>query len=255
MRIGFAGDRDISVQVLEFIKKQDIQPLALFVSEGTNASHAEELITLSGLKIEFIFKGKEINSRETIKKLEVLKLDYIIGIHFPYVIKKEVLQTPKFGFLNLHPAYLPYNKGWHTPSWGILENTPIGGTLHFMSEELDAGAIIHQKKIQISPNDTANTLYARLKAVEYDVFVEAWSQIMSGVHNSRSVTIAKGTSHRKKELFAENIQELKLDQSYTAGSLIDTLRALTTSEIKEAAYFVKDGERYRIQINIVLDEG
>ena len=78
--------------------------------------------------------------------LEQLSLDYIICVHFPYIVPREILSIPKYGVTNLHPAYLPYNLGWHTPSWAILENTPIGATLHYMDECVDTGDIIHQKK-------------------------------------------------------------------------------------------------------------
>src|SRR5690606_40574828 len=65
---------------------------------------------------EYIFEGNDFKNDENFSKLKELNLDYIIGIHFPYIIPTEVLKIPKTGFLNLHPAYLPYNKGWNTPS-------------------------------------------------------------------------------------------------------------------------------------------
>jgi methionyl-tRNA formyltransferase len=70
--------------------------------------------------------------------------------------------------LNLHPV-LPYNKGWNTPSWAILDNTTYGATLHFMTEALDEGDIIHQKKLEIVFADTANTLYQKALELEKEV--------------------------------------------------------------------------------------
>lgn len=253
MRIAFAGDRDISVQIIQFIKEQGIQPLALLVSDGENASHSDELMNISGVDSKWIFRGKEFSSIENVEKLRSLNLDYIIGIHFPYIIKKDVLNIPKYGFLNLHPAFLPYNRGWHTPTWGILEKTPIGGTLHFMSEALDLGDIIHQKEIDVLPDDTANTLYARLKQVEYEVFVEAWPKLVSVDYQLVEQKMQVGTSHRKNELFSESVQKICLNTVYKGAEIIDKLRALTTSQIKEAAYFEKDGKKYRVQITIIPD--
>ncbi|RYG41574.1 MAG: hypothetical protein EOO01_24865, partial [Chitinophagaceae bacterium] len=151
----FAGDRQISVNILKWLVEQGYKPAALLVSEGSTASHADSLIQVSGLAQEFVFKGKEFTTEKGIEVLSGLKPDYIFGIHFPYIIRKEVLTIPRYGFLNLHPAYLPFNKGWHTPSWAILEGTPYGATLHYMSEQLDEGDIIHQKQMDVSPADTA----------------------------------------------------------------------------------------------------
>lgn len=251
MRFAFAGDRDISVWVLEYLQKKGFYPEALLVSDGPNATHSDELSKLiDPQRTKVIFRGVDFKKKENHKKLVDLKLDFIIGIHFPYIIPKETLNIPKQGFLNLHPAYLPFNKGWHTPSWAILNKTPIGATLQFMSEKLDEGDIIHQKKLKISPDDTAHTLYMKLKELEFDVFKEAWSQLSSSNCSSIPQPKQSGTKHIKKDLFSSNVQEIHLNKTYTAEVIIDKLRALSTNKLNEASYFIKDGIKYRMQIAI-----
>ena len=75
--------------------------------------------------------GREFRERTGIAFLGELELDLILCVHFPYLLPPEVLSIPSKGCLNLHPAYLPWNRGWHTPSWAILEDTPGGATLHW----------------------------------------------------------------------------------------------------------------------------
>lgn len=254
MRIAFAGDRDISVQVLKFIISRGVEPLALMVSSPQKASHADELIRISNLSSDFILVGAEFKNEENIKKLKRLNLDYIIGVHFPYLVPLEILEIPKSGFLNLHPAYLPFNKGWHTPSWAILEGTPVGGTLHFMTEKIDAGDIICQKKVDVMPNDTANTLYKKIKDVEYDVFVDAWASLCSNSFTRKVQDAGDGTEHVKQDLLSEEIQLIDLNKDYKAKTLIDKLRGLTTSNIKESAVFIENDKKYRITINIIQDD-
>lgn len=98
-------------------------------------------------------------------------VDYIFGIHFPYIIKNELINLPKVGFLNLHPAYLPFNKGWHTPSWAILDERNRA-TLHFMSEELDGGDIIAQEELEVSSTVTANELYRQALNLKENYFIK-----------------------------------------------------------------------------------
>ena len=246
MKYIYAGDRDISVEILKFMMERGFNPSALLISERARASHADELIKLSGLSPEYIFEGKSFSQEENISKLKAIGAKYIIGIHFPYIVPQEVLDIPSIGFLNLHPAYLPFNKGWHTPSWAILDDTPYGATLHFMSMALDCGDIIHQKLLKVNPDDTAHTLYQRVKNLEVEVFKEAFPTLLN--NPARVKQIEDGTIHSKKELSA--MQELPLNDSMKVNDLLKRLRALTTNKTTEAAYFVDEGKRYYVQVTV-----
>ncbi len=245
-RIVFGGDRAIAVRILRFLRHQGVRPLALLVSDDRHETHADDLWWLiHDLKIP-ILKGSEFRSEAGIKRLAETAPDYIICVHFPYIVPKEVLNIPKHGVLNLHPAYLPWNRGWHTPTWAIWDDTPYGATLHFMSETLDGGDIVHQKKLRITPDDTADSLYRRALKLEYDVFKEAWPSIANGTYARKPQAPDEGTSHRKEDI--ESIRRLDIDADLKAESVVRRLRALTTNRIDEAAYFEVNGKKYRVQI-------
>ncbi len=152
------------------------------------------------------------------------------------------------GFLNLHPAFLPYNKGWHTPSWAILDKTKYGATLHFMSNDLDAGDIIAQREIEVKPNVTANEIYQSFLKVEEQLFKDSFTNLLT-LKPTRTKQVKEGTSYNKKDL--AKVQEIDLNEKIFASDLIDKLRALTTNNIDEAAYFIVDEKKYRVQVNIV----
>jgi methionyl-tRNA formyltransferase len=252
MKYAFAGNRDIAVKVLDFIISKGYKPDILMVTDESS-DEIKKLIQLSDLPNSKIFVGSpKTNNVENY--LQKLNLDYIFGIHYPYIITETLLTMPKVGFLNLHPAYLPYNRGWHTPSWSILDKTPAGATLHFMSKDLDLGDIIHQKKVNIDPNDTANSLYKKIKSLELEVFIEAFENILKKEFNLIPQNKNEGTSHKKKELFEASISKLDLNGMYNLEELMDKLRALTTNNVSEAAYFEKYGKKYRVQVNISKEE-
>jgi methionyl-tRNA formyltransferase len=255
LKIAFAGDRDIAVWVLDYLIDQGTRPLALMVSDTNEASHADELIQrCQFLDNELIFKGKAFRSPENESKLRSLDLDYIVSIHFPYLYPPHVLSIPRVGVLNLHPAFLPYNRGWHTPSWAILDKTPVGATLHFMDESVDTGDIVHQKRVEPSPVDTAHTLYGRLKEMEFEVFKEAWPQIVANTYTRRVQLRNEGTAHKRQDLFSEAVQKLPLDATMTVESVLCLLKALTTNNLCEAAYYEANGQRYRVQVMIRQEE-
>lgn len=249
MRIGFAGDRNIAVNILQFLIAQNVHPLVLMVSSPDKATHSKEIKELCALPPEYVIEGAQIQEDRNIELIRDLELDFIFGIHFPYLIPQRLIQSLKYGFLNLHPSYLPYNRGWHTPSWAILTNTPIGGTLHFMNDQIDRGDIVAQKAIPIFPNDTAHSLYSRIIECEIRLFKEQWRNICNYTI-SRHVQQG-GSVHKKADLFNPEIQHIDLDKKYQAKTLIDKIRALTTSNIQESAYFIENGKKYHIQVKII----
>lgn len=249
MKYAFAGDREISCNVLELLMDRGYPPSALLLTDRADTTHSEHLVRRAAITEDLVFYGsKIINEPDTLAQLAALDLDYIIGIHYPYIIPKALLELPKIGFLNLHPAYLPFNKGWHTPSWAIMDNTLYGATLHFMAEELDAGDIIHQKQLDIQPDDTANTLYQRVLKLEEKVFAEALEDIVS-LKPQRLAQTDVGTSHKRADL--EQIREFTLDDQVVVGEFLDRLRALTTNRDDEAAFFIEDGRKIGVKINFI----
>jgi methionyl-tRNA formyltransferase len=252
IKVVYAGDREISVKILEFMITKGCLPCALLVPEEKRATHDKELIMLChNLDKDMILRGSKFREKEGMTLLERLKPDYIIGIHFPYIVPEAVLKIPVEGVLNLHPAYLPFNRGWHTPSWAILGGTPYGATLHFMDEGIDSGDIVQQKEISISPDDTADKLYKKVLELEIELFKEAWPLLATKNYKRHPQKKDSGTVHIKSDLSL--MQQIDQDEMIRAGDLIRKLRALTTNNIYEAAYFQKDNKRYRIQINIIED--
>lgn len=248
MRYIFCGNREISFQVLELLTLKGFYPLMLLLPENVDKVLARKLSKQSKLPEEKIIIGKFPKSETFFQSLSILNLDYVICIHYPYIIRKTLLDIPAVGVINLHPSYLPYNKGWHTPSWAILEKTLYGATLHFMTEKLDDGEIIHQKSIEVNLSDTADKLYQRVLNLEFEVFAEALADLLT-LSPKRKNQIGTGTVHKKAEL--QQLQKLDMNKSYVLSELIDRIRSLTTNNHKEACYVSVDDRKYFVQIVII----
>jgi methionyl-tRNA formyltransferase len=252
LRIGFAGDRDIAVNVLAHLLQLGDRPVVLLLPDADRASDDATLLRLceKGGQHPVVVRASELDSPSTVQRLHALRLDFLICVHFQSFIRRPVLDTARRGVLNLHPAFLPFNRGWHTPSWAILDGTPAGASLHFMTDGLDDGDVVHQEEIAIGPADTAHTLYAKLKDLELRVFVEGWRRLKEGYVRPRRQAGARATFHRRRDLFDASVQKIELEQLVKASDLLRRLRALTTDRLDEAAYFEAGDCRYRVQVTI-----
>lgn len=249
-KILFAGDRKIAVDVLRFLTNTNADVSALLLPAEDKATHDQKIRSLCpDIDNTNIIRGTDFKKQDTIKHLESINPDYLISVHFQHIFPKSVLEIPEYDPINLHPAYLPYNRGWHTPSWAIWEQTPYGATLHVMTENLDSGDIINRKRIYPRPDDTANTLYQRALEAELELFKRTWPSLSDFNYETTPQSEADATAHTKSDL--DRIRHIDLDESVLAGEMIRKLRSLTTNDISEAAYFEQDGKQYRIQINIV----
>jgi methionyl-tRNA formyltransferase len=252
LNIAFAGDRDVSVDVLTALLELGDVPQALLLSDQDRASHDTALVRLcerAGVSPPVI-RGRQLASAASVELLQRLELDYIVCVHFPYMLRRPVLDTAGRGVLNLHPSYLPYNRGWHTPTWAILDDTPAGASLHYVDESLDTGDIVYQRHAAIDPADTAHTLYGKLKKLEVEVFREGWQQIRDGSASGTPQSVGHATAHRRQSLFDPTVQRLELDAVVRTRDLLRQLRALTTNRLDEAAYFETGTQRFRVQVTI-----
>jgi methionyl-tRNA formyltransferase len=180
-------------------------------------------------------------------------LELILSIHFPYLVSGEVINIAKSGILNLHPSYLPWNRGWHTPTWCILDQTPAGGTLHYMNEGIDTGDIIDQADVPCEQWDTADSLYAKILDTEFEVFLRHWPVFRAGGSLRQPQDLSAGTSHLRADLRLSNVQELDLDEVLPVREVLNRLRALTTSRVHESAFFHADGQRVYVQVAMTPD--
>jgi methionyl-tRNA formyltransferase len=251
-RIAFAGDRPLAVRVLDYlIDEAGVRPVALLLPSEGRASHDVDLLSrCPDVGRQRILRGRAFAQQPAVDLLDSLNLDFLVSVHFPYLFPSSVLRLPRRGCLNVHPALLPHNRGWHTASWALLEDAPLGATVHFMDEGVDTGDIVHQVAVPVGPGDTAETLYPRVFEAELRAFREAWPLIVEGNHERRRQRAEDGSAHQRDDLAKTGKQRLDLEQQLTVEEILRRLRALTTSRPEEACYYEVDGRRYRVRVTI-----
>jgi methionyl-tRNA formyltransferase len=91
-----------------------------------------------------------INSKESLSKVEYLLPDLCVSITANQIFKKQLLDIPKKGTLNLHTALLPKYRGLMPTFWALKnDESETGVSVFLMDEGIDSGPIVVQKRIRL----------------------------------------------------------------------------------------------------------
>jgi methionyl-tRNA formyltransferase len=184
-----------------------------------------------------------------VNAISALQADLALSVFFDYVLRPEVLRLFPRGAINLHPAYLPWNRGQFPNVWSIVERTPAGVTLHEMDAGIDTGDVIARQRVAIEPVDTGETLYRKLERACLELLKNTWPAIRAGKAPRRPQRGA-GTSHRRQD--TDQIDEIHLDRTYKARDLINVIRARTFPPYP-GAYFRHRGRKVYVWMQLAYE--
>jgi methionyl-tRNA formyltransferase len=173
--------------------------------------------------------------------------ELLVSVGFDHLVPPEILDVPSEGAINLHPSYLPHNRGKSPNVWPLVEGTPAGVTLHYMDAEFDTGDIIAQKQVEATFSDTGKTLHQRLEDAQFELFTDHWPEIESGDIEHTPQDDTAGAYHSTADFI--ELCELDPEETVSVKTLLDRLRALTFPPF-DNAYLDIDGERYYIDVEI-----
>ncbi|MGC6476230.1 MAG: phosphoribosylglycinamide formyltransferase [Parvibaculales bacterium] len=106
--------------------------------------------------------------------LEDAEIDLICAAGFMRLLTPEFVTKWENKILNIHPALLPKFKGLNTHARAIeAGETEHGCSVHYMRPEMDEGPILVQKSVSVLPDDTPETLAARVLEQEHIAYPEA----------------------------------------------------------------------------------
>jgi methionyl-tRNA formyltransferase len=251
MRILYLGNNWLGWKVLSWLTEQGEDVVGMVVHPPGKQKYTEEMRAASGLSDDRIFVATDLGEAQTRERIRDLRPDIAVSILFDYILKPEFIEMFEEGVINLHPAYLPYNRGQYPNVWSIVDGTPAGTTLHYIDETIDTGDIIARKRVEVEPVDTGKTLYEKLEQASLNLFQDTWPAVASGSVSRVEQHPDEGTYHRTSDVDA--IDEIDLDASYRARDLINILRARTFPP-HESAYFEVDGRRVSVRVDLEYED-
>ena len=152
-------------------------------------------------------------------------IDIVILSWWPSIINSNSIKSVKIGWINLHPSFLPYGRGKHGYFWSIVEDTPFGVSIHFIDDGIDSGPVLFQKEIEVSFNDTGQTLYEKGVDEVIKLFKTKYRDIASLNFTPAIQDEKNSTSHFALEI--EHKTKIDLNKKYKALDFINLIRART----------------------------
>ena len=115
---------------------------------------------------------------ELVRMLRGAGVELVILAGFMRVLKAPMLDAFPHRILNIHPSLLPRFPGLDAWKQALAAGEKVTGcTVHYVDEKIDHGDIIAQREVAILPNDTAESLHARIQITEHELYPAVISQM------------------------------------------------------------------------------
>ena len=118
--------------------------------------------------------SKEAYDEAIVAELRKREIDLVCLAGYMKIVTPLFCQAFRHQIMNIHPALLPSFPGLHAQKQAVDYGVRYSGaTVHFVSEEVDAGPIILQAVVPVYQDDTEETLADRILIFEHKIYPEA----------------------------------------------------------------------------------
>jgi phosphoribosylglycinamide formyltransferase-1 len=108
---------------------------------------------------------------QLVQMLRDAGVELVILAGFMRVLHEPMLTAFSRRIINIHPSLLPKFPGLEAWKQALASGETVTGcTVHYVDERIDHGQILAQKEVKISPNDTAESLHARIQVIEHELY-------------------------------------------------------------------------------------
>lgn len=172
MNIVLIGKGSILFSLALKIKEYSYLNIDMIIWDN-RSNNKKDLHFFENLKKKFkIIKVKNINQSNVIKLIKN-DIDYILSVNNTQIFNKRFVEIFKNKIINYHYSLIPSYKGLYSCTKVILKNEKYTGiTWHIVTNKIDNGPIVFQKKIMIKKNENASSLIIKLNAECIKTFKE-----------------------------------------------------------------------------------
>ncbi len=153
------------------------QPDAFILERARKRGIETGLIDCRGFKTRFPDEAQ----LETAERLRAAGVELVCLAGFLRLVKRPLLDAFPRRILNIHPSLLPAFPGLESWKQALAAGVPeTGCTVHFVDEGMDTGPVILQEAVPVLPDDSAESLHARIQLAEHRLYPAAIARVAAG---------------------------------------------------------------------------
>ena len=166
-----SGSGSNAVKIYEYFQKDKSVKIKALCCNKKSAPVIQKFQNI-GIRT-IVFEKNNLDNGGVLKTLLNLNLSLIILAGFLLKMPEEIISNFENRIINIHPALLPSygGKGMYGINIhrSVVENSELfsGLTIHYVNKDYDKGAIIFQEKVELSKNETAETLSKKILKLEH----------------------------------------------------------------------------------------
>ena len=155
-------------------KKNSLIKIMLVISNNTKAKGLKIANNFKIKNYAIKFKNRSIFEKQSLKLIKKYNIDMICLAGFMKIVSENFIKKFANPILNIHPSLLPKYKGLNTHLRAIKNKDKFSGaSVHKVTQRLDSGKIILQKKIKILKKDTVKSLEKKVLKIEHEIYPKA----------------------------------------------------------------------------------
>jgi phosphoribosylglycinamide formyltransferase 1 len=163
--------------ILERIRSGDLAAEARVVISDVLDAPILDMAREFGVKNAYLPPGRfrtrlePAIENELVKMLRDSGVELVVLAGFMRVLHEPMLKAFQGRIINIHPSLLPKFPGLEAWKQALVAGETVTGcTVHYVDQQIDHGQILAQKEIRILPNDTAESLHARIQVLEHELY-------------------------------------------------------------------------------------
>lgn len=186
VKVVYMGSPDFALPGLQALVDHSYNVVGVVTQPDRASGRGRELKPppVKSLALELtlpIIQPEKLREPDAMQQLRDWAPDLIVVAAFGQILKKDVLDLPQHGCINIHASLLPRWRGAAPINAAILAgDEETGVTIMRMDVGLDTGPILAKKSIRLTADDTAGSVFQTLSTLGADLLIETLPEYLAG---------------------------------------------------------------------------
>ncbi len=193
------SEQNVALNIIKYLINKGKDDLTVCVLDNNK----NIIRYLKSKKIFFVNKNIDF----FLNKIKQNEFNWLLNLWGSRIFSQNFLNKFKNN-LNIHPSFLPSNRGKDPYVWSIINETSKGVSLHKMDKTIDGGNIYIRKKLDLNFPIYGKNLYEASLKLSKTLFIQNWLKIRNEKIKPKKYTIKKIKVNKRINLLKTNIIDL-----------------------------------------------